>query len=606
MSAKQLTRVPYLDAIRPDFGWHTEFAILASYSADLVVLTAALLALAGVDDDRGSGSKVDFANAVDQLAGKVRLLVQAGRLVSPARTPKILTILDRYVLEVGQDETHSSWHPKIALVKHVSESQQLRWRLWIGSRNLTRDLSWDVGLLLVGQPGKDGDDVEGISVLGETVARIASLPGVTPARLRAELDRASWAVPGGCRIRTIHLLEDGHSRGLPSPLGDLNQLTVISPFIDGGTIRQLGSWGGDRTKRRLVSSRSEMSKLAHQNGKPLAGFSDLLCMEGSAPGQLEPDLADSAEQPDADEEPEPRGLHAKMILAEHRGGAILWTGSVNATSRGWDGPNTEVVAELEVGPDVVAGINTFVEELATTVSIEDLGPAQEPDPIDQRLEAARKFVASRWHVVQTFQDELPVLTNDVDLNPPDLETALEVGLLAAPSTLWPRGSTTVNLPAVAQSDVTELVSCCVRLHGCSVSWMQRAPLNPPPGNERDRAALARYLDPRTFLSWIRSLLTGEQVDDAGGDWDQNEDHRRTIVSDGGGPTWWAPTIEDVLKAWNRDPESLRWIDKRVIQYLAMYREQKDLDQPAEELKIVDEFKRTWDVLRRELVGGGGD
>src|SRR5688572_1292280 len=90
MSDKRWTQVPYLDALRPDYGWTTQLALMASYSADLVTLVAALLALAGVDDDRGSGSKVDFAHAIDRLSGKVRLVVQAGRLVTPNKSPKIL------------------------------------------------------------------------------------------------------------------------------------------------------------------------------------------------------------------------------------------------------------------------------------------------------------------------------------------------------------------------------------------------------------------------------------------------------------------------------------------------------------------------------------
>lgn len=57
MSDKKWHSIPYLDALRPEPGWHVEHALLASYSADLVALVAVLLALAGLDDDRGSGSK---------------------------------------------------------------------------------------------------------------------------------------------------------------------------------------------------------------------------------------------------------------------------------------------------------------------------------------------------------------------------------------------------------------------------------------------------------------------------------------------------------------------------------------------------------------------
>jgi hypothetical protein len=40
MSTRRWSNVSYLDAIRPDLGWRTEYAFLASYSADLVALVA--------------------------------------------------------------------------------------------------------------------------------------------------------------------------------------------------------------------------------------------------------------------------------------------------------------------------------------------------------------------------------------------------------------------------------------------------------------------------------------------------------------------------------------------------------------------------------------
>ena len=91
MTSQRLANVAYLDALRPDPGWQTEFAFLASYSADLVAMVAALLAIAGMDDDRGSGSKVDFVTAIERTADRVRLILQAGRLVAPAKTPRILS-----------------------------------------------------------------------------------------------------------------------------------------------------------------------------------------------------------------------------------------------------------------------------------------------------------------------------------------------------------------------------------------------------------------------------------------------------------------------------------------------------------------------------------
>src|SRR5262249_55876995 len=139
VSERRWGNVSYLDALRPEPGWDTEFAFLATYSADLIALVAGLLALAGLDDGRGSGSKVDFIHALYRLKNRVRLVAQAGRLVAPAKTPKILAVLDRYVREASPDENSESWHPKVALAKLKSEDGgQTQWRLWLGSRNLTR------------------------------------------------------------------------------------------------------------------------------------------------------------------------------------------------------------------------------------------------------------------------------------------------------------------------------------------------------------------------------------------------------------------------------------------------------------------------------------
>lgn len=602
MSARRWSNVSYLDAIRPDPGWRTEYALLASYSADLIALVAALLALAGLDDDRGSGSKVDFANAVDQLADRVRLVAQAGRLVAPKKTPKIAVILDRYFREVKVNESDASWHPKAALVKQLADNDaDSQWRLWIGSRNLTRDLSWDIGISLVGRVGGNGTEVVGVPDLGHTLAVHARLPGITPGAVKAELRQVRWDAPMGCTIRSLDLLKSDSLRTLPQEPPKIQKLVVISPYIDGTVIGQLGEWGDVSTHRTLVSTRPELAKLANQVGKPLSGFHNLLFLDAPAhDDHTADDVSDKENAASQDEEPEPRGLHAKLIYAEGKTQRFAWTGSANITQRGWNGPNTEVVAALDVSPDVAAGLDEFIN-LATTVRLDELGEAVKPDPIEERLEKARKHIASVWNVTQRCNSVGQVLTGTNDPNPPDLEVQLHVGLLGVAQVLWPRGSTEVRLPPCTAGDLTELVCCRLTLDESSLPWLQRTPIDPPPGDERDRRALARYLDPRTFLLWVRSLLTGDPIGDGGGDWDEDTTHERRRNPPLTAPAWWAPTIEEVLKAWSRDPTSLAFIDKKVRPYLKLYQEQPDIEQSAEERSVVEEFQRTWQILRRELV-----
>lgn len=602
MNTRRWSNVSYLDALRPDPGWRTEYALLTSYSADLVALVAALLALAGLDDDRGSGSRVDFANAVDQLAGRVRLVTQAGRLVAPSKTPKILAILDRYVREVKSNEAEASWHPKAALVKQLSDIGKIsQWRLWIGTSNLTQHLAWDVGLTLLGGVAGTGIEVSGIPELGHTLAQHSGIPGLSPGTVRSELRKVRWDAPPGCTIRSLRLLNQDSTRGLPLGPPKLQKLIVVSPFLDGKVVGQLGKWGDIGTHRTLVSSRPELARLAAQTRKPLGGFHELLFLDAPVPDkQSAADVSERENAASLDEEPESRGLHAKLIYAEGAAHGLLWTGSANATTRGWIGPNTEILAELEVTRDIAAGLEDFVKS-ATTVQLDELGEPVEPDQIDERLETARKQVASSWSVTQQIDSDGPIMSSLNDPNPTDPEIQLFVGLLGASQIPWPRGTTEVRLPPVIAGEVTELVRCRVTLSVFSVSWLQRAPLDPSPGDDRDRHALARYLDPRTFLLWIRSLLTGDPDGGGSGDWDDEEKARLQQGSPRAAPTWWSPTIEEVLKAWSRDPTSLVLLDKKVRFYLKLYQEQTDIELTVEERSVVEEFHKTWQILRRELV-----
>ena len=605
MSSRRWANVSYLDAIRPEPAWRTDYAFLASYSADLVAMVAALLSLAGLDDDRGSGSKVDLANAVDQLADRVRLVVQAGRLVAPAKTPRILTILDRYVREVQLDETTASWHPKAVLAKHVQQDGEGKeWRLWIGSRNLTRDLAWDVGFTLIGRSDGQGSDVPGLSDLAAALAEQAALPGISPQAVRRELQQVRWVVPAGCSINSLRLLDETGPRGLPPAPNRVDRLVVISPFLDGTIVGALGKWGTAETPRVIVSTRSELAKLASQTGQPLAAYSELLFLDAPTPDeQVAGDVSDRENANSEDEEPEPRSLHAKVVFAQSGARRILWTGSANATQRGWNGPNREVVAELEVSPEIANGLDSFVTEIAKTVRFEDLGDPDEPDTTEERLETARKHVAAVWDVKQQLVELVPCFTAAVDPNPPDAEITLSVGLLAGNAVLWTRGTNSIQLPAVSQADVTELVWCRLSLEDSSICWLQRAPLDPAPDDDRDRQTLARYLYPRTFLQWIRSLLTGESDGEGGGDWDGEPKTPQRRGKLDVVPTWWAPTMEEVLRAWSRDPNSLKLIDRKVRHFLKLYQEQTESEVSAEDRAIVAEFHQTWQILRRELVEG---
>lgn len=607
MSSNRWPNISYLEAIRPEPGWKTELALLSSYSVDLIALGSAILALAGCDDDRGSGSRIDFATAVKNLKDRVRVLVQAGHLKVPSNAidKKILVTLDGYIREVHRGE-YASWHPKCALVKHCrDDGGEARWRLWIGSRNLTRDLSWDVGLTLAGDHRGSGAYVPGISELAKTLVGYAKLGGPrVDNELKEQLDQVRWEVPDGCELRDLRLLNESSHRGLPQAPTAVNKVVVVSPFIN-NIIREFDSWGGSSAEKILVSTREQLAQLALKKKECLAVFNDLRYIESSGFDPLgEEDVIDVEDAETHDEEPEPRGLHAKIIYAESASERCLWVGSANATSWGWN-HNDEIVAQLKVTKEVAEGLEEFIG-MAKCVSLAELEEQFETpeDEEQKRLESAKDQVV-RWlekAIQKVYKNSSIIIRSDP--NPVDYpEFQLKVGRLGSPQPIiWPRGAKKLSLPQCLPGEVTELIQC--RLESGqehTLSWLQRIPVDPELNEDRNNQALARYLGPHRFLFWVKAQLNCEPVSDGGGDWyEQDKGEPQIKTSTAEPPSW--PTIEEVLKAWARDPEIIGSLDNTVKDFKRYFEEHADsFSEDLGDLKILQDFYQTWKVIRRELA-----
>jgi hypothetical protein len=92
---------------------------------------------------------------------------------------------------------------------------------------------------------------------------------------------------------------------------------------------------------------------------------------------------------------------------------------------------------------------------------------------------------------------------------------LEVGALHGELVVWLTGETVIDLGAIAPAERSEFVRLRVSRGGKGLSWLQRAPAEPPFGEDRDRAAFVRFLGARGFLLWLAGLLAS---DGSEGDW----------------------------------------------------------------------------------------
>ncbi|WP_372398695.1 phospholipase D family protein [Azospirillum sp. HJ39] len=592
----------FLEGLRPGPDENVELALLASYSADLGSIGAALLALAGKDNEAGRGSPSDFADAVERLRGKVRIVIQRGRLAKMRRTPHIAAVLDQFVREVDFDEAIHSWHPKAALVRTRSEGGEIGWRLWIGSRNLTECVNRDIGLLLVS--GKNGGGpVPGAGDLARALAERAKLKGVRPATLAAEVTKIPWRAPSGVRVERIRWSTGSGGLQVPVPPTGADEIVVVSPFVDKSFLAGQVSNAPKPARRVLLTTMREIERV----GPSLSSFDDLLALDApdypigdAEPEQAPPVSTSKADTVDDEEEEIGRGLHAKLLFVRAGRKRTLWLGSANATMRAWTGRNAEVTAELRVTEAQEKGLRAL---LGSARIVEASDSEYRPDAAaleEEALERARAQVAARWSGTLSIDGDEIRLVHDSDLfphgpHPEETDIVLEVGALHGELKAWPRRQTTVPLGPMLPAERSEFVRLRISRGEKGLSWLQRAPADPPFGEERDRAAFVRFLGARGFLLWLAGLLADDGRD---GEDDWTIEKKRDRAAPGTDPALdpALPTLEEMLAAWSRDRNRFREIERRVSEYLPAVLERAAQEDPQTDA-MLRRFRALWDKLR---------
>ncbi|WP_018176605.1 phospholipase D family protein [Thioalkalivibrio sp. AKL8] len=606
--SSQWSHLPLLDVLRPPAGAQVTDAILSTFSLDLTVMVSALLALAGRDDLDGGGSKVGLATALQHFGEGsghcFRVLVQKGRIAAPSTSPQVLSLLDQFVRQVPRDPRQSSWHAKAALVRVESSgdtagSPTVEWRLWIGSRNLTRDISWDSGLVLIGRPGSEGDTPVGLQTIAEGLfanALDAEQEKNLREQLSDELKLVRWEPPAEVEsVRRIEWLNgaQGWEPELPT---DADELVVVSPFFTLETLNRLAA-KAPAADRSLLSTPLEMDRRLRDRHKQLPGWA-LWTLQDSWQTTAEPFEAE--EEPlDASvpseggmDEVIPLGLHAKLIATRKGGSVSLWMGSANVTRRGWSA-NAEIVVELTGGIELLNAVKTLFQEASEV--LEDGEGKPEPTPRD-RLEQLRDGLSALEFCQVSDPDGVTIHVETarplaVDLADFELSgVELDVGPLGAPESayvLWPLGQASVQIPIeeLNLAGQTELLRFRLRdrsrvapdAAGIQLHWVLFIPIASGVPRDRDRRLLSRYLTPHQYLDWVHGLLEGYDLDPVA--WDGEVINATGVATSGSGrPVAGRPTVEALLKVWQRAPESLQTVHEALERYL----DDKTLEERADD------------------------
>ena len=606
-NAAQWPSQAYLEALRPEPGYELKGAILTSYSADLRSIVAALLALAGRQQDNGSGRKTDLAEAIEQLSGKVKILIQRGGLARPKRIPAIAGILDQFIRQIEFDERDHSWHPKVALAQFVNGDGQSDWRLWLGSRNLTASTNHDFGLLLTSASDPKAANAALLPSASELAGRLAADAGLNvfrPAKLRAMLKDIRWTQPDNMTVERITITSGKGTDKGAHPDDDVDEVIAVSPFLDGTIVKAIGDWGGPRTKRRLLSTQLALAKIARQTCKPLAGFKDsLFVLDTPMPEEVEPTASTSPDQAAGEEDEDEQilvGLHAKIFMVRKGKKLRLWVGSANATQRAWTGENVEVMAEVTATASVQEGLMALLSK-ARAVSVSQLEALHVPEEgtATDRLDEARKSVVAEWKGKVTRDGNVFTVQCEAPPHPSDPAVKLETGLATGSLIEWPRGCSSLALGEYPAALHTQLLQFRLSVEGIQCTWLQCVDVTPPLDEDRDRHAIAHHLGTADFLAWIAALMTGDPSGVGSEDpWDTPPGYGHAEPN--GLSVTNLLTLDAMLGCWARDNILFRRIADRVESYLGPVVAQAAA-MSHDDRKRLSDFQSVWGTVSAELL-----
>lgn len=361
-----------MESLQPPDGHRLDWAVGTTYTLDLMALLTAPVAFAFSDwqdrDGRPTCDPLALLKAVRQYASRVCIFCQAGKIHVPKTYQPLLASLEDSIVEATAPRG-GSFHPKMWFLRFVeTEGQSVRYRVLCASRNMTFDRSWDTLLCLEGLLRERTNAYRTNHPLGQFVEALPRM-SVRPigstwkrrlAELAHEIRRVEFEIPEPFEEIDFWPLGIGGDDRWPFP-ERIDQMFVVSPFVDDGLIRDLGEWNAPI---QLLSRPDRVSFLSPETLRLIdkAWVLDDTANPEPADAEEEQQSASTAnDTPNEAAGDSPLvGLHAKVYVVDEGWNARVFTGSANATQAGFN-RNVEFLTELR-GKKSRCGISAMLGE----------------------------------------------------------------------------------------------------------------------------------------------------------------------------------------------------------------------------------------------------
>ena len=239
------SRTVAFDLLRPPAGHELDFALLTTYTLDLEALLALPLSLVARSDNGLEDLLADpllLLEALRRAGERIHVFVDRSGIAIPRARRELYALLEPSVHPV-RAPGGGAFHPKVWVLRFVSENGAPLIRVAVLSRNLTFDRSWDIAFATEASP-RPRQRCAGSRPLAEFVRRLPELCAEPPEppvfdKIRAladEVSRTRFPAPDGFFDDPVAFHVLGMDRGRASrkawePISGGYDILAVAPFI---------------------------------------------------------------------------------------------------------------------------------------------------------------------------------------------------------------------------------------------------------------------------------------------------------------------------------------------------------------------------------------
>ena len=589
-------RLDYGRQLNPPSGFVMQRAVATTYSLDLSAFLSIPVALFYQRnlDGKVSEDRMDIFDAIQKTSDTITIYCQKGKIKVPESSNRIVSFIEDSVAEVLPADAHTSFHPKIWIIRYKNKAGDVLYRLIVLSRNLTFDRSWDVAFSMEGFVSTRKNARS--RPLADFVKHLTTYRDFNESRkFIDDLGRVDFEI------------DDPFTKFLFHPIGfndyqnPLNKetwqdLVIVSPFLDRSAIEEISRTISGR--KFLLSRKEELDKIhwdALRGFTKVYAFSNLI-VEGEEYTNV---------QEDPDDTPLKQNIHAKLFIGLSSNDTMKWfLGSANCSTPAFR-RNQEFLIEL-IDSGMVCSVDQIMETmLRKEQDIEFFSEyyRSEEVPVDSDEHDFRQTI---YHLLRYL--ETPANVEITCSRGEEASNKYNIGVFLHPHTAFNQHDLQFfmapygwkgDLAPVRTQDVIPFKGIAIHHLSPFFIWkvvhpeknqekqfITRLKVNLPP--LRKEAIFKSIIqDKERFIQFIQFLLGA------------NDDHlffhgsQQKPASRQADKSWInmsAPMYEEMLIAAARNPDKLRDIEK-LIQRLKKHK--------AENV-IPDDFNMIWNVFKKML------